>query len=532
MKLKIIFILMMLNSFLFAGINEDYIESIKKNNTSEVSRLLYEGADPNFIDKDTKNGLILAAEKGYSQIIEIILKKNIDINYQDKNGKTALIYSITYGSVKSVELLINKSSDTTLKDSSKQSAFDYAVKSNNNIIIEMLSKYINIQLLNEVKNNTDIKKIEKLLETGANPNYLLKEYKKDNETYYSRQSNENILEIAIKNKNIEILDLLIKNKAIADYYSLKMAFSNKEIFEHLLKSGVDLTTKKLLLISAIESNKYDIFELLIKYGANINDSNNNVNNLKQVTPLMYACHMGLLDFVELLVKSNVEINAFDKDFKTALDYAIHEEIKKYLIENNAWSFFKFNQYIIQNEKDLIEKFLKAGLDINFKTNNIIPLFQAVIYGNKDLLYLFLKYKVDLNINDDSDKNCLIYLIENYKNINIKNKQERIEIINILIDEKININDADNEGRTPLIHACINVNYENDLKDVIQILVEKGAKVNIQDNNGRSAIMGLVLPYQIDTFIFLYGNKADLNLKDNQGKSVIEILKENRLSNKR
>ena len=73
MKPVIIILTILINSVLFAGINEDYLEYIKKNNSTEVSRLLNEGANINFMGNDTKSGLIIAAENGYSRLL---LKRN------------------------------------------------------------------------------------------------------------------------------------------------------------------------------------------------------------------------------------------------------------------------------------------------------------------------------------------------------------------------------------------------------------------------------------------------------------------------
>jgi hypothetical protein len=99
---------------------------------------------------------------------------------------------------------------------------------------------------------------------------------------------------------------------------------------------------------------------------------------------------------------------------------------------------------------------------------------------------------------DSDVEMLKNEIENGNSVDIVNKMgtnllmytisfgyggTKEEYINLLLENKIDINHKTNTGLTALHLACLNSSY-----NVVKLLLENGADVNIVDNNGMDSLM--------------------------------------------
>lgn len=84
-----------------------------------VARILLKSTkNPNIKYNGTRELLLLAAERGFDDIVEALISRNGNITAVDKNGWNALHFSAKHGHISTVKLLINKSpirSDTEPK---------------------------------------------------------------------------------------------------------------------------------------------------------------------------------------------------------------------------------------------------------------------------------------------------------------------------------------------------------------------------------------------------------------------------------
>ncbi len=119
---------------------------------------------------------------------------------------------------------------------------------------------------------------------------------------------------------------------------------------------------------------------------------------------------------------------------------------------------------------------------------------------------------------------LKFKISNYQNFY---DAQKINLLKYLIKNNINVDAQDQNGNTAMHHA-MHYAYSNSV--FIEILRETGlASMNVQNNNGETPI--LILAKQrgnydanrklLEALVF-FG--ADINITDNQGQSVINILK--------
>ena len=106
----------------------------------QAVQVLYIYYDKN-IDKDDAGNHLLysAAMNGREEIVKTLLKESKkEINTQNTEGKTALIIAAEYGYTNIVEILVENGADQTIKSKEGKVAFDYAVQWEHQEIIEVL----------------------------------------------------------------------------------------------------------------------------------------------------------------------------------------------------------------------------------------------------------------------------------------------------------------------------------------------------------------------------------------------------------
>lgn len=62
-----------------------------------------------------------------------------------------------------------------------------------------------------------------------------------------------------------------------------------------------------------------------------------------------------------------------------------------------------------------------------------------------------------------------------------------KLVRFLLDEKANVNEIDNLGRTPLMGCCMYSPINANAADIVKHLVEAGASLNLRDDDGNTAI---------------------------------------------
>lgn len=235
------------------------------------------------------------------------------------------------------------------------------------------------------------------------------------------------------------------------------------------------------------------------------------------------------------------------------------------------SFSEFVDAIVNNEENEIEKLIcqdyinKVDIEFEYIDESNDPSI-ANVYGNDKytpiILSIFLKNisvakllftlckkkNINLHINKYSDKGVtpLYFAVQNnyYKfvklfiqnnaNVNLLNENRTsplvtactegyIKIVQLLIQSNADVNlcsSIDGQLRiSPLIAACFKGHI-----DIVKLLIENGANINYQLYNGRTALMYSVLIPKcqlVAEILIQYG--ADINIKDNDGETVLSLL---------
>ncbi len=440
------------------------------NTEDEFYFLVKNGVGIDHINKNNISLLIQAIkEKHSNELIAFLIDSGVDINHIDNKNKTALMYVIHSG----------------LKDKE--------------IIKKLIKKGANIEtktpegetLLFMATKNTDYEMIDFLLTQGAN----IEARNPRGETCTFK---------AIESGNYNILKLLIDNGANINTTNLvgeKPKIESSQIARLLLDNGLNTETKyareESLLFSAIESGNYEMINLLLEKGADINSKNNenagpviqnqemavfllkngfdiNTQDSFQNSLLCKAVEWGNLTLLNYLVKNGANSEILCINNETALVKAtINQDTAsaKYLLENGANynSGNKKGEFVIDialsNGNNELVRYLKDLGALPYPERFICKTLKEETISTHKLWELRKNLrKTPPSFFSDTKK---IRLAE----IAAQNGDK--SIIDFLLKElKFNINTpVNNNNQTMLIIAVI-----NGRKESVKYLLEKGADI--------------------------------------------------------
>jgi hypothetical protein len=127
--------------------------------------------------------------------------------------------------------------------------------------------------------------------------------------------------------------------------------------------------------------------------------------------------------------------------------------------------------------------------------------------NGDIKSIEKAIKHNANAKDNHDNTILHYVCE----------CENVEILKMLMDNKVNANAVNSTGNTPLHIACINYHAET-----VKILVDNGADVNAVNSEGDTPLHIACVNSDIETAKILVDNGANVNTVNSTGNTPFHI----------
>ena len=289
------------------------------------------------------------------------------------------------------------------------------------------------------------------------------------------------------------------------------------------------------LVIASEEGQKDIVELLIENGAEVEKESG-------YEALVKAIQKGNDNIVNILLENNapVEFNGMMQPFFTSLDTEnlemaeiILEKVKDKKRYINGCLYF----YAMDANIKAVEFLIKHGADVNEKYEHQLTSLHYAAYYIPDDFW-------DNHYNYDEGK-----INEEYMN---KIEEDYIRIINTLVNAGAEIDAREKEwGFTPLMYAAkngyiqraealielgadvnakspvggttaLNIAAMNCSVSFNKMLIEYGADVNAKTDYNRTPIYNAIAkPDLIRLFI---ESGADLNIKDNEGETVLMMAK--------
>ncbi len=397
-------------------INEQNIKhpvlwAIQHENVEKAEDLISKGYPIDLKDSRGSSLLHLAAERGYTNIIDLILTKDpkMDVNIQDKKYKTPLHLAVENGHIESVELLIEKGANPNIEDNLGRIPLHFTVdKGPSGIEKKVLSENTeNVNGNNRLKNDSfiwnslnfnaisDYTRIATILLTGGDSNF-------------NKQDKLGVtpLHLAVKNKHINIVKVLFTRGVdvglkdnlgktalhyggIGGYSAIVDLIINKK--EKVGGHNTYILGNKASSIVALQPsipdnivNMVDDFgRKAIHYAIENGHVNLAIQLLKKTTNLKkkdafggtllhFAVKQGYTELVNRLLDKNVDVNVRDSSGMTPLHLAAQNKLveeSKILIKAGAdveamdGVESKPIQYAIQNRDKKLIKILKKAADV-------------------------------------------------------------------------------------------------------------------------------------------------------------------------
>lgn len=262
-----------------------------------------------------------------------------------------------------------------------------------------------------------------------------------------------------------------------------------DIIHTLLDAGANQDSKSEALYIAASNGHFEAVELLLKSRANLNHTDG-----EGKTALIGASENGELEIVKTLLKAGASANDQDSFGWTAVmwaGYMGHFDTAKVLINNGA------------NRKQLKESIFLG----------------AVQRGDSLLLELLPLTDINLETHDR----------RGWTPLTIAANNSYLKIVEFLLQKSVNANSAELENRaTALMYAAGHCDTE-----MVKNILKHDANVNLLSKNGETALMlssfGPKDGSCMTTVELLVGSGAKTNVKNNEGKTAIDLFQEQQQS---
>jgi ankyrin repeat protein len=247
-----------------------------------------------------------------------------------------------------------------------------------------------------------------------------------------------------------------------------------------------------------------------------------------LSPLVMAVRMPTEPWLleALLQHGQVDVNMTDCEGRSALSYAAEfqqaQSLKRLLgkgakhdLQDSggrtplSWAATAGEPYhFLPDTKEVIEELLAAGADVNAEDwKKRTPLAWATIKGNKDTTELLLSVdNLNADIPDTDGRTPLSHAAE----------LDLVEIIQLLLNSKADINLEDKRGRTPLLWAA----QTGHQTIVSKLLASAGVNVDYPDSDGRTPLSHAAELGPAGIVQLLLDSNADINLKDKRGRTPL------------
>ena len=484
-----------------------------------VKILIDADADVNARDKDGSTSLHLASEFGHAHVIKRLLFANADPSAINKYGSTPLHLSVEAQQLGAVSVLLRKLVNVEVGNTKRLTPLHLAAKSGNVEIVRMLldsfvnqpdAKTLTIDGLLDLRDNEDSSPLHMAARGGHLKvvNEFIDRFRHIQSIFHAQDQRHNTpMHLAASRGHLEVVKLLVeadptqiemKNQSNSRPIHLAALNGHTGVVELLCQHGsrLDIFDGSLSTPLHIASKKgfTEIVKILLEKGGAEVD----IADMNDKTPLHLASQGGFLPVVELLVHAGAEIMATDDESQSPLHLASqggHAKVVEALLRAGAdlnttdrIGQSPLHDASANGHQEAVSCLVKNGADIFAEDDKKrTPLHLASLAGHVAVLDLLLPWHADPLAVDDENLTPLHLASQGghlkavkklFKAITKPNaanlatalhlsaEKGHVEVVKQLLSfEGINVNERDEEGRTPLLRAAEAGHF-----DVVELLL--------------------------------------------------------------
>ena len=419
-----------------------------------------------------------SALRGDLGVVKLFLSAGMNSNATNKSGNTALMQAIIGDHINVVEILCQSGADVNKANKNDVTALSLAIDSGQDAMLSLLlnagARVDKVAFAN-VAANGDVSMLTKLMTVSSKLEQSIVD-----EGFIS----------AVEHGQHEVLALLID----------KLSDQSKVVSTALIRvSTGELKNNYGRSRGLVEVTK--IFKYLLDHGANVN-----IRDKEGCPALIYTAIYARSDLAKMLLDKNADPNAVCDNSAGArggltvlteiIDRSSSIQQKRDFMDQLFISGVDVNQSRRDGETalmlaagkslEIVQILLEKGAKVNDRSEKgKTAVRSAIQFGSVAVLTALL----DKGGIIDPEDNLLIYAVD----------QKKYSIVQKLLQQGVDINQADSKGSTALIHAV----QWGDV-DMVRLLIDAGANISIKDEMGRTAEVFAKRGKQISEMIKLLG----------------------------
>ncbi|RMZ82971.1 hypothetical protein DV737_g1835, partial [Chaetothyriales sp. CBS 132003] len=447
-------------------------KAIVEQNVDLVQVFLTYGGNANLATSDGNTLLDIAVSKTSPRsLVKLLLNYGADANGKSNRGETPLFVAIQAGRVDLMQLLLDHGANPNLPGPKHPLwPSTYQAKA----LQLLLSRGADFKkcpgILELATSLNNIESVTTLIKVGVDVNA-----KKDG-VYTPLCS-------AIRDNRTELVSLLLAagadpNEPASEYPAFKCVTHRRtHLLSQLVVAGADLHTPKGIIETAIQHNNKEALMYLLEQGVNPND-----RSPEGHTALTTAIRDNRVEYVDLLLAHGADPGIRGQEWPICMAVKQPAILKKLLpkVHNPRAVKGVMEMAVVANKLESVKLLLAAGVSVEDKNGGVFsPLTSAIREDNK-------------------------------------------EIVKFLLDEAGADVNAPGE-HLPIIKAIRRFRGDT---EIIEILLARGADINLM-YRGWSAILQALENGDVTVLKTLvdHGGAVDLEVKDESGRTVMEIVEE-------
>lgn len=436
--------------------------------TAEI--FIQEGADLSPTDSEGSTPLHWACSNGCVGVAATLLKHGAEINRQDIDGWMPLFWASFVGDTEIVRLLLNNDADYLVQGASKWTALHWAMSSGRYAVVQQI---INQHLYDSrQKNKCTAEPLRTLryeqIATGANTASTPTPSTDSSGAEVRLLVDELAAHAHVAQSSSEhdaAFSQIWLNKAFEEPLPQRLtwAMQRAKIKRYMVSDTDTVRWKSRLLRVAIRDEKFDLAQMLVEIGADVNDQDQDTGE----TALHFAGRNKDPKYVTMILQSDeARPNCLDFSGRTPLQLATSRgflETTTVLLEAGANVNYHSN---FRRRKGWLRGAEESSANTPLGQACETAIFREQNLDNvAEMVRLLLDRGADPLIRDYFGKTALHYALE----------KPFFPIISLLLKAGAKVDLADPEGQTPL-HMLAQSNHLKDisyfdLKQIVQILLE-------------------------------------------------------------